>query len=288
MFVLVLTGSCNNNCMFCYQDRDLFIENEKAKSLILEAKEKGETHVNFFGGEPTIHPNFFELIKYVKDQDLDFSLNSNLRLLSYKEVAKKIMDFNPVSIQTSLHGHKSEIHDKLTRTKGSFEQTVQGIRNLLELVYNPDKIIVNTVITKQNMKYLEDIADFVMNDLKLPRTKFSFMEIEGNALKNIEKLLPRFKETYPFLEGVAKHAGKLNKKIIIEKGPLCFCPDISNVSYIFEKVLIDTKRFVKSQSCSSCPLDEKCHGVHRNYTKLYPLDELEKKEISKLRILFRS
>jgi cyclic pyranopterin phosphate synthase len=186
-----------------------------------------------------------------------------------------------------LHGHYPEIHDKLTRTPGSFEQTVKGIKNLLDLGYDPGRIVVNTVITKQNMQYLENIADFVLNDLKLPRTKFSFMEIEGNALKNMKELLPRFRETYPFLEKAAELAGKSGKKIIIEKGPLCFCPDIPNVSYVFERVLIDTKRFIKPESCSACPSNGKCHGIHGNYVKLYPLDELENRKTNKLKIIFR-
>jgi MoaA/NifB/PqqE/SkfB family radical SAM enzyme len=150
MFVLVLTGSCNNNCRFCYQERKFFLDTEKARSLISEAKKSGENHINFFGGEPTIHPDFLGLVRYVKGQGLDFSLNSNLRLLSYKEVAEKIAGFDPVLIQTSLHGHYPEIHDKLTRTPGSFEQTVKGIKNLLDLGYDPGRIVVNTVITKQN------------------------------------------------------------------------------------------------------------------------------------------
>lgn len=288
MFVLDLTGNCNNNCMFCYIEKEFYLDTEKAKSLISKARERGEKHINFFGGEPTIHPNFFGLARYVKDQGLDFSLNSNLRLLSYREVAKRVMGFDPVLIQTSLHGHKPEVHDELTMTTGSFEQTVKGIKNLLELGYNPKRIIINTVITRQNLKYLKDIADFVLDDLKLPKTKFSFVEIEGNALKNIKELVPRFKEIYPFLERAVKHAKDLGKTIIVEKGPLCFCPDISNVSYIFEKVLIDTNKFIKPQSCSPCPSNEKCHGIHRNYIRLYPSDKMEKKEIHRLKVVFRN
>ena len=287
MFVLVLTGNCNNNCIFCYQDRNIFLNKEKAKSLILEAKKRGEKCINFFGGEPTIHPDFFKLLNYVKSQGLDFSLNSNLRLLSYMEIAKTIVDFDPILIQTSIHGHDAEIHDNLTITKGSFEQTVRGIKNILELGYDPKKISVNTVITKQNMKYLKNIVDFVLNDLKLPKTKFSFIEIERNALKNIDKLLPRFREIYPFLENAAKHAENLGKRISVEKGPICFCPDMPNVSYILEKVLIDTERFIKPDSCFACPSNEKCQGIHKNYAKLYPLNDFKNKEISKLKIIFK-
>ncbi len=219
---------------------------------------------------------------------MGFSLNSNLRLLSYKRVAKSIVDLDPLLIQTSLHGHNPEVHDKLTRTEGSFQQVVKGVKNLLELGYDPNRIIVNTVITKQNMRHLEDIADFILNDLKLPSTKFSFMEIEREALKNINKLLPKFRETYPFLERAAKRAGRLDKRIVIEKGPLCFCPDMSNVSYIFERILIDSNKFIKRKSCSNCPSNRKCHGIHRNYIKLYPSDKLNKKELHRLNIIFRN
>jgi len=287
MFVLVLTGSCNNNCMFCYQDKNFSLDTEKAKSLIMEAKDRGESHINFFGGEPTIHPDFFELVKYVKEEGLDFSLNSNLRLLSYRKVAKNIVDFEPVSIQTSLHGHNAEIHDRLTRTDGSFEQATNGIKNLLDLGYERERILVNTVITKINMKYLEEIANLILNEIQLPATKFSFMEIERDAFKNAKELLPQYKEIYPFLEKAARHAQKSGKRIYIEKGPICFCPDLSNVDYIFEKVLLDTKRFIQTPSCSMCPSHVKCDGIHRNYAAFYPVGELKKKKISKLKVIFR-
>lgn len=100
MFVLVLTGKCNNNCMFCYQNKNFSLGVEEAKSLISEAKERGEKHINFFGGEPTIHPNFLELVRYAKNNGMNFSLNSNLRMLTYEKFARKVAGFGPVLIQT--------------------------------------------------------------------------------------------------------------------------------------------------------------------------------------------
>ncbi|UCC91307.1 MAG: radical SAM protein [Candidatus Aenigmatarchaeota archaeon] len=296
MFVLTLTENCNNNCMFCYQTGKFFMNVEEAKSLISKTKNQGEKHINFFGGEPTIHPHFFSLVKYVKNQGLDFSLNSNLRLLSYENFAKIITEFDPIMIQASIHGHVAELHDMLTRTPGSFEQTIKGVKNLLKLGYSPERILINTVITRHNMEYLKYIANLILNEIGFPKTKFSFMEIDGKALENIEELLPRYGEAYPFLETATKEALKKNKRILVEKGPICFCPDMPNVSYVFEKHLLDPRfekqpadkaKFMKVRSCSSCPSNQNCNGVHRNYTKLYSLDELKGKKTSKLRVIYK-
>ncbi len=69
------------------------MEIDKAKSLILKAKKRGERKIILFGGEPTIHPNFFELIKYIKDVGLEFSLNTNLRMFFFKGVYKPSSGF---------------------------------------------------------------------------------------------------------------------------------------------------------------------------------------------------
>ncbi|MBU4449766.1 MAG: glutamate racemase, partial [Actinobacteria bacterium] len=60
----------------------------------------------------------------------------------------------------SIHGHTPELHDSLTRSKGSFEQTKQGIKNLIELA---QPISTNTVVVKQNYKYLAKITEFLSN-----------------------------------------------------------------------------------------------------------------------------
>ncbi len=60
------------------------------------------------------------------------------------------------------HGPATSIHDSLTRTPGSFAQTVQGLRNLsnLKKVYSIE-LNTSTAITKINCKYLKNILKFL-------------------------------------------------------------------------------------------------------------------------------
>ncbi|MFQ5891326.1 MAG: hypothetical protein ACE5HW_00855, partial [Candidatus Methanofastidiosia archaeon] len=53
-----------------------------------------------------------------------------------------------------LHGHNAKIHDKITKTKGSFEQTIEGIKNLIDLNQN---IHVRAMVTFENYKHLFDL-----------------------------------------------------------------------------------------------------------------------------------
>ena len=263
------------------------MEIERAKSLILDAKRKGEGNVILFGGEPTIHPHFFEIIKFIKDVGLEFSLNTNLRMFSSKEFTKRVLDWDPIFIQTSIHGHCAKLHDYLTRTSGSFEQTIQGIRNILEYGFDPRKLITDTVITKQNMYHLKDIVKLILGDLKLPKLKFSFMEIEGKAEDNVKLLLPEFSKAYPHIDNAVSEVRRLGGKLFMEKGPLCFCPDEEVVFYIYERYLAEVRGYVKPDSCSRCKSNNVCNGVHPNYRKFYDLDEISPKKMENVNIIKR-
>jgi len=72
-----LTRRCNYNCSYCWP----YVHNNYEKflpidiildtceRLIYEWANTSEIRFNFGGGEPTLHPNFIDIIKYLKDND---------------------------------------------------------------------------------------------------------------------------------------------------------------------------------------------------------------------------
>ena len=57
---------CNNLCKFCVQGRKRDFLPAKDKQEVIdslrEAYDKGKREVVFTGGEPSLHPNFLELV----------------------------------------------------------------------------------------------------------------------------------------------------------------------------------------------------------------------------------
>ena len=85
-----ISSGCNMACTFCYgviQNRDGFGTNSKkifhtpvkaVKQTFKDAKEIGVKSIALIGeGENTLHPDFYEIISYGKEIDLDLSLATN-------------------------------------------------------------------------------------------------------------------------------------------------------------------------------------------------------------------
>ncbi len=157
---LFCTNACNNNCVMCStkgmpNDQPTFSE---IKKIINQAKKNNYQVVSLLGGEPTMRADLQKIIRHAKLQGCHIQLNSNCRKMSYAHYTKKIADAGLIQVTTSLHGHNKRLHNSITRTPGSFIQTVNGINNLIQ---NNVEIIVNIVILKQNLSYLKDIMAFL-------------------------------------------------------------------------------------------------------------------------------
>lgn len=184
-----LTGVCNNKCLFCL-DGDRKIPENKSLSQIKEELEKGLkencTRLVLSGGEPTIHPDFLEIVKLAKRIGYKkIQAITNGRMFSYWWFLNKAVESGLGEITFSIHGHNSELHDYLTGVPGSFEQTSQGIENALK-----SGIIVNAdiVINKKNIGQFRDIAEFLFKK-GIREVDILHVTPYGNAWKNREDII---------------------------------------------------------------------------------------------------
>lgn len=74
-----LTTACNLKCLHCgYKDtKATFIETEYVKKVIDQCIPKGLTMVMFTGGEPTLHPELMQMLKYCKERGIMTKLTTN-------------------------------------------------------------------------------------------------------------------------------------------------------------------------------------------------------------------
>jgi MoaA/NifB/PqqE/SkfB family radical SAM enzyme len=163
LFEMKLGNLCNNNCLVCsILDKKLF----KNKSLTEIKKEldqfrKQYSELVISGGEPTIREDMIEIIKYAKKLEFyNIILRTNGRMFSYINYCEDVIKMGVDCFQIDLFGHTAELHDSMSRVSGSFDQTVQGIKNLKEL---NQQVTVNVIITKQNYKQLSKITEFLIN-----------------------------------------------------------------------------------------------------------------------------
>ncbi|MFC1586554.1 SynChlorMet cassette radical SAM/SPASM protein ScmF, partial [Fibrobacterota bacterium] len=161
-----LTDSCNQRCRHCwisprYQASGTprtFLDTGLFQSIISQAKPLGLEEVKLTGGEPLLHPEFDALLETVKKENLHLTLETN-GLLCTLELAEKIAACKRSFVSVSLDGAEADSHEWVRRTEGCFEQTVTGIKNLVEAGLKPQIIMTMMECNKGQTAELVTIAE---------------------------------------------------------------------------------------------------------------------------------
>ena len=159
-----LANICNLHCSYCFRSADNlysqhaeFFPLELLRRIVSEAREAAHiTHVNFTGGEPTLHPQFNEILETIASADLQTSfvtngwhferiwpaLSSNRRAVSH--------------VAFSVDGIDRETHDHW-RGAGSFDRL---IRAFSRCYMSQLPFAIKIVMRRDLVDQLEQIAIF--------------------------------------------------------------------------------------------------------------------------------
>jgi radical SAM protein with 4Fe4S-binding SPASM domain len=175
-----ITDMCNLNCMHCYnnshQKRKDELSLEEIYQLIDEIKRLGALKICLSGGEPLMHPHFFEIAYYIRDNSLGLELFTNGTLLT-KETVKKLKDLNVLKVSVSLDSLTPEIHDSFRGKKGAWIKTMEGIRNL-----KTEGVNINPAISVSSLN-LDEVVPLLKFFLKEGFQKYSFMPVFATGRK---------------------------------------------------------------------------------------------------------
>jgi len=299
---LVMTGfSCNNNCVMCStRPKAEFYPDRKTQEIIKDlakGKKDGYSKVEFTGGEPTIRPDILYLVKIAKDFGYkEVGISTNARMLSYREFCQKIIENGVNKITFTLNAHNSKLGDAICRTSGAFRQTVQGAKNILE--YPEITTSVNTVVSKLNYKYLQQIGDFISN-LGIKCWHILDLIPDGYAKEFYKILAIKPSDLSKDINNLDKTIEKFNLVIFFDF-PLClFSPkmlDNPKINFITAQgrteVIKQTgykpKRFERSADdfykdihkrrikiCQNCRFCKSCGGIWKDNLDLYGEKEIE-------------
>ncbi len=169
-----LTYACNLACVHCLSSsgkRDpRELSTEQCKAIIDELQRMQVFYVNIGGGEPTVRPDFWELVDYATSHQVGVKFSTNgLRI--DKKVAARLAASDYVDVQISLDGATAEVNDAV-RGPGSFDMAVRALENLAEAGFNDAKISV--VMTRQNVAQLDEfkaLADRYNATLRITRLR---------------------------------------------------------------------------------------------------------------------
>jgi len=166
------TNRCNLHCLHCHQDSHPIpnqseLTTSQAFKVVDNMADAGISILTFSGGEPLIRPDLYEVAEYASNRGIFCSIATNGILIT-KDVPEKLYHAGIKSVEIGLDGVSAKTHDFLRNTHGSFDATIEGIKNCAEFGMFHD-IAIATTLNKMNVKEIPQIIDLCE---KLGATKF--------------------------------------------------------------------------------------------------------------------
>jgi len=198
-----LTYACNLSCTHCLSasgrrdPREL--STEQCLAIIDELERMKVFYVNIGGGEPTVRPDFWEIVDYAVAHKVGVKFSTNGIKIT-PEIAEKIVSSDYIDVQLSLDGATAEVND-FVRGAGSFDTAMRALGYLHDAGAKDIKISV--VCTRQNIPQLDefkDIADRFGAQLRLTRLRPS-----GRAVDVWDELHPTQDQQYELYQWLLAH-----------------------------------------------------------------------------------
>lgn len=190
-----LTDACNLSCLHCGSDcspeKRRFLSFDiiqKILNRVADAYRPQSIMICLSGGEPLLHPQFFEIAEYATSLGFSCGVTTNATLVD-ERMAEQIATVGIQSVTVSLDGLKGS-HNWLRNSTTAFKRTVSGLQNLVTFGQGHYSVQVTTVVHGRNIDELEHMYGFVAS-LKINSWRLVNVEPIGRALNNGDMLLNR-------------------------------------------------------------------------------------------------
>ena len=300
-----ITYRCINNCIFCIADSgqqhdDIGLEQFKK---IVEEENIRDAEIILSGGEPTILPHFLEILDKANSTGSNIILMTNGRTLANEDYAFELLkNENLREIQIPVHGTKN-IHEQITRVKGSFEETMEGIENLIKFKRENQKITVKIALSKLNYQQLPEVVQYVSERFpKINQFVFSSLKISEKCLREREKIIFPMNHVVPYLSDTLRYMETKNINVELDYLPPCIIgaenyelalklkekrehtyTGFEQVYYDGETLKDPDKRIVMEENisgyllkeCVVCKYHSCCRGIDKSYAKLISTKDID-------------
>ena len=178
-----ITNECNLACLHCIEESGpgKAFKDELDRAQVFEVIDQLMDHevpyLTFSGGEPMLHPQFFEMVERVCARGGQLKVETNGHYLS-PENCERLHRLGVKAVQVSLDGASSSTFGRM-RVRGDFDRTIAGVRNLraagvpIEVNFSPASFNVHEAGAIVDLAYELGAASFYSG-----RTMFT-----GNAVK---------------------------------------------------------------------------------------------------------
>lgn len=177
---VAVTYRCNLNCEFCYvggHEENELNTDELKKILFKIYHEAMIPSVSFTGGEPLLREDISALVSYASQIGLWTNIITNGALLN-RDLVRALKSSGLSSVQVSIEGPDSHVHDRITGKIGAFDSAMAGIRLLQEAGI---PVHTNTTLSRSNILQAREIVTLVKR-LGLSRLSMNLLIPCGRAV----------------------------------------------------------------------------------------------------------
>lgn len=183
-----ITRTCNLRCVHCYSDSNAMnypgeLTWPEMESVIDDLSAYQVPSLLLSGGEPLIHPRFFDIVDKASAGGLKLTISTNGTLIT-PEKAAMLKAANVAYVGISLDGI-GKIHDEFRRKEGAFDGAVRGFRNCHDV---GQKTGLRLTLTRHNVQNIEQILDFI-EEQEIQRVCFYHLVPSGRG-SSLQVLTP--------------------------------------------------------------------------------------------------
>lgn len=182
-----ITDKCNLKCRHCGSncsaDGQSLSLADIEKTLGSFKSCKDGPMICLTGGEPMLHPDFFEIAECISSNGFLWGMTTNATLIN-DEAAKKLRQAGMATVSVSLDGMEKS-HDELRQRKGAWQLAIRGLKALQNAGFKPQ---VTTVLHKENYDDLEPLYDLLCS-MKITSWRPINVEPIGRACESGDMML---------------------------------------------------------------------------------------------------
>ncbi len=300
-FELYMSYACDQDCIFCSESsrmgrfRRHSLSYAEMIGLIVKKRREGYEHLTFVGGEPTIHPFFLKILAAAKRLRYRILLITDGQKLASGNFASDVLPLLD-ELVFSLHGPNSNIHDSLTRRRGSFNRIMKAIEFVGHSKKSP-LTSTSTVVTQENFKELESLLHLLGAETAISGHLISNLTPnEDQPVEEYAKRAVRICEMRDLAGNLIRIAESHEKNIRFLGFPACIFEGIENArKYSADFHMINGERSMRENRlnledsrdygprrmrffppvCNPCSLKQKgCHGLLKTYYDCFGDSEL--------------
>lgn len=283
---LAIGYECNHKCICCplttYDRLHRKIDLKDILKRIDKIPLSECNHIVLSGGEPMLHPDFFEILDYLSKKEFFITILSNASMCKDKDFAQRLGEYNRLDIVTAIHSSSPRIHDEMTGVPGSLLDTLEGLDYLVEMGV---PITIKHIINAKTLSTIIETFDYLEKHFP-PQVGFQFctMDYSGRAEKNKDVLFASRDSILTGLENVIDFLeSRMSKrrKISVIETPYCFAdpyywkyfegsigllatyiaPNTDEKEVTYE---VGSECNTSFQACQQCDLKKYCAGIWKS------------------------